>query len=299
MFRNLPRFEFLRPKTVEEAIALMNHYGEEVKVMAGGTDLIPLMKKRELKPNCVVSLSQIEALREIRFTEEAGLKVGALCTIAEIEKSQIIRERYPILTQAASVLGSTEIRNRATVGGNLCNARPSADMAPPLLVLGAMAVVASSKEETVVPLEEFFVGPGKTVLGTDEILVRLEIPLAKPGSAGEYVKLGIRKAMDIAVAGVAAVLSLASGDGICAEARLALGAVAPTPMRARKAEKTLTGKRIDEGIMELAAETASEEASPITDIRASEAYRRAMVRVLTRRAIGHAFDKCIHSSVTE
>ena len=167
-------------------------------------------------------------------------------------------------------------------------------MAPSLLVLGARAAMASSKGERVVPLEDFFVGPGKTVLGIHEILVRLEIPAMKPRSAGEYIKLGIRKAMDIAVAGVAAVLSLDSGDGVCAEARLALGAVAPIPMRAGKAEKALTGRKIDLEVMELAAKTASEEASPITDIRASEAYRRAMVRVLTLRAIKQAYEKCIH-----
>ena len=299
MFRNLPRFEFLSPKTLEEAIVLMNQYGKNVNVIAGGTDLFPLMKKGELKPKYVLSLSHIEALREIQFLEKAGLKLGAMCTIAEIEKSQVIRERYPILAQAASVLGSREVRNRGTVGGNLCNAAPSAEMAPSLLVLGARATIASSKGERVVPLEDFFVGPGKTALGIDEILARLEIPVIKPGSAGEYIKLGIKKTMDIALVGVAAMLSLASTDGICTEARLALGAVAPTPIRARKAEKTLIGKKIDEGIMELAAETASEEASPIADIRASEAYRRAMVRVLTRRAMKHAFDKCFHSPVKE
>jgi len=299
MFRNLPRFEFLSPKTLEEATVLMNQYGKNVNVIAGGTDLVPLMKKGELKPKYVLSLSHIEALREIQFVKKAGLKLGAMCTIAEIEKSQVIRERYPILAQAASVLGSREVRNRGTVGGNLCNAAPSAEMAPSLLVLGARATIASSKGERVVPLEDFFVGPGKTALGIDEILARLEIPVIRPGSAGEYIKLGIKKTMDIALVGVAAMLSLASTDGICTEARLALGAVAPTPIRARKAEKTLIGKKIDERIMELAAETASEEASPIADIRASEAYRRAMVRVLTRRAMKHAFDKCFHSSVKE
>jgi carbon-monoxide dehydrogenase medium subunit len=284
----------LSPKTIEEAIVFMNQYGHKVKVIAGGTDLIPQMKRGELKPHYVLSLSQIEPLRKIQFTKEAGLRLGSLCTIAEIEKSQIIREQYPVLAQAASVLGSIEIRNRGTVGGNLCNAAPSADMAPSLLVLGAKAAIASSKGERLVPLEDFFVGPGKTVLETHEILVRLEIPAMKPRSAGEYIKLGIRKAMDIAVAGVAAVLSFDSGDGVCAEARLALGAVAATPMRAGKAEKALRGRKIDLEVMELAAKIASEEASPITDIRASEAYRRAMVRVLTQRAIKQAYEKCIH-----
>ena len=170
MFRNLPRFEFLSPKTMEEAIVLMNQHGQKVKVIAGGTDLIPQMKRGELKPNYVLSLSQIEALREIQFTQEAGLKLGALCTIAEIEKSQVIRERYPVLAQAASVLGSIEIRNRGTVGGNLCNAAPSADMVPSLLVLGARAAMASSKGERVVSLEDFF-GRGEVRIWTSTRLL--------------------------------------------------------------------------------------------------------------------------------
>ena len=296
MFRNLPRFDFLSPKTIEEAIVLMNQYGPKAKVIAGGTDLIPQMKRGELKPDYVLSLNQIEALRRIQFEKESGLNLGALCTITDIEESQVIREQYPVLAQAASALGSIEIRNRGTVGGNLCNAAPSADMAPALLVLGAKAAIVSKRGERVVPLEDFFVGPGKTVLENHEILVRLEVPVMKLRSAGEYVKLGIRKAMDIAVAGVAAVLSLDAADGFCVEAKVALGAVAPTPMRAGKAEKALTGKKIDLEVMEIAAKAAAEEASPITDIRASEAYRRAMVRVLTRRAIKHAYEKCIHFS---
>ncbi|MCJ7594038.1 MAG: xanthine dehydrogenase family protein subunit M [Desulfobacterales bacterium] len=299
MFRNLPRFEFLSPKTLEEAVVLMRQYGQKVKVMAGGTDLVPQMKNGGLRPEYVLSLNQIGAQTELRFDEGSGLKIGALCRIADIERSPVVKEHYPVLSQAASVLGSTEIRNRGTVGGNLCNAAPSADMAPSLLVLGARAVVASSKGERVVPLEAFFVGPGKTVLEKDELLVRLEMPPMKPGSAGEYIKLGIRKAMDIAVVGVAAVLALNSKDGVCVEAKLALGAVAPTPMRAKKAENRLIDKKINEEIIGLAAETASEEASPVTDIRASTDYRRAMVQVLTRRAIEHAFDQCIHSSTKE
>jgi carbon-monoxide dehydrogenase medium subunit len=299
MFRNLPRFEFLSPKTLEEAVVLMRQYGQKAKVMAGGTDLVPQMKNGELRPEYVLSLNQIEALMELRFDKESGLKIGALCRIADIERSQVVKAHYPVLSQAASVLGSTEIRNRGTVGGNLCNAAPSADMAPSLLVLGAKAVVASSKGERVVPLEDFFVGPGKTVLEKDELLVRLEMPPMKPGSAGEYIKLGIRKAMDIAVVGVAALLAFNSKDGVCAEAKLALGAVAPTPMRAKKAENRLIDKKIDEKIIGLAAEAASEEASPVTDIRASTDYRRAMVRVLTRRAIEHAVDQWFHSSTAE
>jgi carbon-monoxide dehydrogenase medium subunit len=291
MFRSLPRFEFLSPKTIEETIALMDQYRQKAKVMAGGTDLIPQMKNEEVKPEYVLALSQIPDLEEIQFAKTGGLKLGAACKISQIDRSDIIREQYPILAQAASVLGSTEIRNRGTLGGNLCNAAPSADMAPSLLVLGAKAVTASKEGERVILLEDFFVGPGKTVLEPDEILVRLEVPPMKPRSAGAYIKLGIRKAMDLAVVGVAGVISLESKNGTCEEAKLALGAVAPTPIRAKEAEGVLIGKKLDEAVIQLAAETASREASPISDIRASEEYRRSMIRVLTRRAIQQALNK--------
>lgn len=291
MFRSLPRFEFLSPKTIEETIALMDQYGQKAKVLAGGTDLIPQMKNREVKPEYLLGLSQIPDLEGIQFAKRSGLKLGATCKISQIEKSDIIREHYPILTQAASVLGSTEIRNRGTLGGNLCNAAPSADMAPSLLVLGAKAVTASREGERVIPLEDFFLGPGKTVLEADEILVRLEVPPMKPRSGGDYLKLGIRKAMDLAVVGVAAVISLESKNGTCKEAKLALGAVAPTPIRAKEAEGVLIGKKVDEEVIQSAAETASREASPISDIRASEEYRRSMIRVLTHRAIQQALNK--------
>jgi carbon-monoxide dehydrogenase medium subunit len=216
---------------MEEAIVLLNQHGPKVKVIAGGTDLIPQMKRGELKPTYVLSLSQIEALRKISLPR--GWSEVGRCTIAEIEKSPVIREHYPVLAQAASVLGSIEIRNRGTVVKPVqCSAvrRYGAFTSG----FGCQAAIASSKGERV--LWRTFVGPGKTVLEAHEILARLEIPAMKPRSAGEYIKLGIRKAMDIAVAGVAAILSLDSGDGVCAEARLALGAVAPTPMRAGRAE---------------------------------------------------------------
>ena len=291
MFRNLPRFDYLAPKTIEDCIALLAQYGQKAEMLAGGTDLIPLMKWGETKPEYVIGLSQIPDLDEIQFIMTTGLKLGALTKIVEIEQSNIINEHYPVLARAASVLGSVEIRNRGTVGGNLCNAAPSAEMAPPLLVLGAKAVIASEKGERDIPLEDFFVGPGKTVLSNGEILVRLEVPPMKSHSAGEYIKLGIRKAMDIAVVGVAALIILEPGNNTCKEARLALGAVAPTPIRAREAEGVLGGKNLDEEIIESAAETASKEASPVTDIRASEEYRRDMVRVLTRQAIQQALQR--------
>jgi carbon-monoxide dehydrogenase medium subunit len=288
MFRNLPRFEYLTPNNVEDCIGLLSQHGQRAKVIAGGTDLMPQMKWGEIKPEFVISLSQIPDLFDIEFVKSSGLRLGALTTIAEIEHSNIINQYYPILAQAASVLGSMEIRNRGTLGGNLCNAAPSADMAPALLVLGARAVIASRGGEREVSLEDFFRGPGKTMLSQDEILVRLEVPPVKPQTGGEYIKLGIRKSMDIAVVGVAASITLDEKDKTCEEARLALGAVAPTPIRARKAEDVLRGKKLDDGVIASAAETASNDAAPVTDIRASNEYRKEMVGVLTRRAIQKA-----------
>jgi carbon-monoxide dehydrogenase medium subunit len=285
MFRNLPRFEYLAPKTVKECIALLSQYGEKAKVIAGGTDLISQMKWGEIKPDYLISLSQIPNLNEIQFSSPTGLKLGALVKIGEIERSEIIKKHYPILAQAASVLGSVEIRNRGTVGGNLCNAAPSADMAPSLLVLDAKAVIASQSGEKIIPLEDFFVGPGKTILSNHEFLVRLEVPPMKPNSFGEYIKIGIRKTMDIAVVGVAVLITLDHGNHTCEEARLGLGAVAPTPIRAKQAEGVLKGKKLNEELIELAAKTASDEASPLNDIRSSEKYRRYMIQTLTRRAI--------------
>jgi len=291
MFRNLPRFEYLAPKTVKECIALLSQYGKKAKVIAGGTDLISQMKWGEIKPDYLIGLSQIPNLDEIQFSSPIGLKLGALAKIGEIERSEIIKKHYPILAQAASSLGSVEIRNRGTVGGNLCNAAPSADMAPSLLVLDAKAVIVSQNGEKIIPLENFFVGPGKTILSDHEFLVRLEVPSMKPNGFGEYIKIGVRKAMDIAVVGVAALITLDPRNNTCEEARLGLGAVAPTPIRAKQAEGVLKGKKLNEEVIELAAKTASNEASPLTDIRASDRYRRYMIQVLTRRAIRQALNK--------
>lgn len=289
MFRNLPRFEYLSPSRVEEAIGLLREHGNRVKVLAGGTDLIPMMKWGKVKAEVIVGLGGIREMGVMEFGPRKGLKLGALCRITDIEKSAVIRDHYPILSQAASVLASVEVRNRATVGGNLCNASPAADMAPSLLALDAKAVIASSKGERVIPLEAFFVGPGKTCLKQGELLVRLEVPAMGPRTGGEYIKLGIRKAMEISLVGAAAVLRVEGGK--CEDARLALGSVAPKPMRAKKAEGVLKGKKVDQGVIAAAADEASKEASPITDIRGSEWYRREMVRVLSRRAIENALGK--------
>lgn len=291
MFRSLPRFEYLAPRTVEEACAMLAQYGGKARVMAGGTDLLPQMKWGEVKPGYVIGLSSIKALQGIKCSASAGLTLGALATIRAIELSAAIQERFPLLAQAASVLGSVEVRNRGTVGGNLCNAAPSAEMAPSLIALGARARIASDKGERVILLEDFFKGPGKTALGPSEVLTQLEASNMPPHSGGAYIKLERRNAMDLAIVGVAALVTMNPGNGTCKEARIVLGAVAPTPMRAIKAEKVLRGEAIEEELIEKAAQAASEEAKPISDIRGSAEYRREMVKVLARRAIKQALEQ--------
>ena len=291
MFRNLPKFEYLSPKSIKEALSLLAKHGPKAKLIAGGTDLISEMRWGEWRPQYVLGLSQIPGLDEIQFDKSTGLRMGAGCTIGEIERSKVIKENYPLMGQAASVLGSMEIRNRATVGGNLCTAAPSADMPPSLLVHGAKAVIATQKGEKLVALEDFFTGPKKTILNHDELLVRLEMPPMEPNSAGEYIKFGRRNAMEIAMIGVAALITLEDGDNTCKAARLAFATAAPTPIRSKEAEKVLTDKKLIGEIIDLAAETASNEASPRTSWRATEEYRRDLIRALTRRAIQKALDK--------
>jgi carbon-monoxide dehydrogenase medium subunit len=291
MFRNLPHFEFLSPKSIEEAISLLAKYGSKAKVIAGGTDLVPEMRWGQWRPQYILSLSQIPGLDEIQFDKATGLRMGAACTIGEIVRSEVIGAYYPLLAQAASVLGSMEIRNRATVGGNLCTAAPSADMPPSLLVLGTKAVIATQKGEKCIALEDFFTGPKKTILNHDEMLVRLEIPPVEPNSAGDYIKFGRRNAMEIAMLGVAALITLEHGNNTCIAARLAFATAAPTPMRSKEAEKVLEGKKLLKDIIDLAAETASKEASPRTSWRTTEEYRRDLIHVLICRAIQNALDK--------
>ena len=291
MFRTLPQFEYVSPETIPETLTLLNEYGRKAKVLAGGTDLISEMKWGEYKPDYVIALSHVSGLDNIGYDEKEGLKLGAMCKIAQIEKSDVIKKNYPLLSQAASVLASMEIRNRATIGGNLCTAAPSADMPPSLLALEAKAVIATRDGERVLPLEEFFAGPKKTILDRDEILVRLEVPSMKPNSAGEYIKFGRRRAMEIAMIGVAALLTVEPEENRCIDAKLALATAAPTPIRAKEAEKALTGKTVDTDIIEEAAQTASKEASPRTSWRTTEEYRRDLIPVLVRRAIQTAFKK--------
>jgi CO/xanthine dehydrogenase FAD-binding subunit len=285
-YRRLPKFGYLAPATLDEALSLLAQHKGRAKVIAGGTDLIPKLKRRETAaPDYVINLKGIPGLDKIK-QDGGGLNIGALATIVAVETSPQIHQKFAILAQAAQSMASPQVRNRGTIAGNICNAVPSADSAPALLTLGAKLKIISLKGERTVNIEDFFTGPNQTALNNEELLTEIQIPAMPPGSKGVYLKLSPRRAMDLAIVGVAAVVT--AQDGVCKDIRIALGAVAPTPTRAEKAEAILKGQKLNDNLIGKAAKAAAAQAKPIDDHRASAEYRRDMVEVLVRRAIKQA-----------
>lgn len=277
------RFNYLEPATIEEAVSLLGKYDGKAKVVAGGTDLVVQIREKLIAPEYVVDIGYISGLDRIDYDETQGLRIGALATIRAIEKSSKICQVYPAIAQSAGLLGSVAIRNVATIGGNLCNAAPSADTAPALIGLSAKGKIIGPDGEKIVSLEEFFTGPGCIVCEPGELLVEIQVPVPSPGTRGVYLKHG-RSAIDLATVGVAVIMTMEPG-AVCRDVKIVLGAVAPTPMRARKAEEVLRGKKVEPALIEKSAQAAADEARPITDVRASAEYRKEMVKVYTRRAI--------------
>ncbi|MBI2953082.1 MAG: xanthine dehydrogenase family protein subunit M [Chloroflexi bacterium] len=282
-YRRLPKFDYLAPQSIEEALALLSRYQGSAKVIAGGSDVVPKLKRRAMKGiDYIVDLKGISGLDYISY-DGAGLKLGPLATVRAVERSDVVLETFPMLAQAAESMASPQVRNRGTVVGNICNAVPSADMAPSLLTLDAKVSVVSEKGSRTVAIQDFFTGPTKTVLSADEIVTGIEIPNPPANSRGKYIKLTPRRAMDLAVVGVAVMVT--PENGICKDLRIALGAVSPTPIRVAQAESILKGNKFSDELIDQVAEAAAEGCRPISDHRASAEYRRDMVRVLTRRAI--------------
>jgi aerobic carbon-monoxide dehydrogenase medium subunit len=276
------RFELALPRSVDEALRVLSERGSEAKLLAGGTDLLPQLKNGLLKPAWVVDLSGVERVRTLR-SDSGGLRVGAAVSARTLERDATTQKTYTSLAESGALVGSVQIRNLATLGGNLCNAAPSADMAPPLLALDAEAVIAGPRGERRVPITDFFSGVRRTVLSPDEILLEIVIPAPAPRSGGHYLRHTPRRELDIAVVGVASQLTLS--NGVCSKARIALAAVAPVPLRAREAEQLLEGKPVTPEGIERAAEMAVGAARPISDQRGSADYRLHLVRVLTRRTL--------------
>jgi len=285
-YRRLPKFNYLSPSTLDEALSLLSRYKGRAKVIAGGTDFVPKLKRREIgAPGYVIDLKAIPGLDNIEY-DASGLSLGALVTIGAVETSAIIGEKFAILAQAVQSMASPQVRNRGTIAGNICNAVPSADSAPALITLRAKLKLVSGNGQRTVSIEDFFTGPSQTALNDDEILEEIHIPHPPPNGQGVYLKLTPRRAMDLAILGVAVVVT--AQDGVCQDIRIALGAVAPTPIRAKKAEAILKGQKFDDELIGKTARAAAGQSRPINDHRASAEYRRDMVEVLVKRAIKQA-----------
>jgi carbon-monoxide dehydrogenase medium subunit len=292
--KRLPKFEYHAPRSVAEALDLLDRYGERAAVLAGGTDLLVAMKKRERISEHLINLKEIEALKGISLDEKEGIHIGALTPLGELERSSVVQEKLIPLWDAVNVMASPQVRSLATIGGNLCSAMPSADTAPPLIALRASIHILGIGSERKVLIENFFRGPGEPDLKPGEILTHILIPKQPEYSSGIYLKLMRRSAMDLAQLGVAVCLSSDAGRQICMGARIALGAAAQTPIRAHQAEEVLLNKEISQRAAKEAGRIASGEGNPRSSIRASKEYRKAMIGVLTERAILEAHRR-IHS----
>lgn len=280
------RFEYHEPANLEEASALLVRHGAAASLLAGGTDLLVEIREHLRWPQHVVNVKRIAGLAALEYDDRNGLRFGALVTARAIETSPIVRENYAGLAQAARDLGSIQVRNRATVVGNICRASPSADTLPPLIADGATVRIHGPSGGRTIALEDFFTGPGKTALAPGELVTEVVVPAPAPRTGKHYLKHGRRKAMELATVGVGVTLTL--DGGACREVRIVLGAVAPTPIRARAAEDALRGRPLDDAAIGAAARIAMGECRPISNVRASAQYRREMVGVLTARAIERA-----------
>jgi carbon-monoxide dehydrogenase medium subunit len=288
VFYKLPEIEYIRVSELEEALRLLSRK-EDVRVLAGGTDLVVDMKIGRYRPKTVIDISGIKSLRYI-VDEGDKIRIGALTRMQDIVESPVIREKLPVLAEAVSMLGSWQIRNMATVGGNLCNASPAADSAPPLLVHEARIKLTSIEGTREIPITEFFVGPRKTVMYKTELLQEVVVPYDTDfAKSYSYVKLGRRNSFTLSVVAVATVLKVR--NGVFEDVRIALNAVAPTPVRARSVELFLKGREVKSEAIEKASELVLNDISPISDVRASAEYRKHVSKVLVKDTLLKALER--------
>ncbi len=284
----LPKFDYLTPATLEEASNLLVELGAGAKVMAGGTDIIPPMRDKVLKADYLIDIKGIPGLDYIEYDEKTGLKIGALTKLYDIQTSEIVRKYNPAVAKAAKYVASTQIRHKGTMVGNICNASPSCDTGPILVAMNAKVTVHGPEKDREIPMGEFFKGVKRNALQPGEIVTGIVIPPLGEGEHAAYIKHAVRKAMDLAIVGVAAWVKM---DGnVCVDARICLGAVAITPVRAPSAEKVLIGKELTPEVLAEAGVAAMADCKPISDVRASAEYRHDMVRVFTKRAVRKALE---------
>lgn len=275
--------EYHRAASIDEATSLLARFGAKARVVAGATDLIA--ERPEVERLVDITSLPLDYIQQ----DGAGLRIGTLTTVESLRRSELLNGPYSVLVEVASQFGHRNVRNLATIGGNLCSSVPSADMAPPLIVLDSSAHIASLRGERTVPIEEFFVSVRENALEEDEMLIEVQVPPQPTRTGTAFDKIG-RTSVDIALVNVAVRLTLGEDD-VCSDVRIALGSVAPTPMRSARAEGLLMGKRLDGALIDEAAQAASEEIKPISDVRSSAEYRRDASKVLTKRCILRALER--------
>lgn len=275
-------FEYLKPDNLDDAINALNAY-KNASLMAGGTDLLVALKYDAIKPDCVIDLKAIPQMNSVEF--KGGWRFGALTTVREIEVSDRLKQAMPFLSQTATALGSIQIRNRATLGGNLCNASPCANFGAMFLALDATLVLISKAGERRVALRDFFIGPNQTALQRSEVLTEIILPEGADQSDGVFLKHSAGKSNDLGLVNVAITLQKEQGTNICKKIGIALGAVAPTPIRAPQAEALLLDNPLTPDLVARAAQKAADEATPISDLRATADYRRSLVRAMVTKGI--------------
>ncbi len=280
-------FDYYAPASMNETLALLEQHGENARILAGGTHVLVMMKMEREAPGVLIDIQNVPELAEIRLDERGDLTIGARATIREVRDNPIVRDCYPALAQACAAFGSTQIQEMGTIGGNLCNGSPASDTPPALLALGAQIVVRSGRGELRMPLENLFISPGHTILKPDELLLAIVLPAPSPGSTSAFYKLA-RVSADLAKASVAVMLQR-DGERVT-RCRMAFGSVAPTPMRAKAAEAVLEGKPFSAELAARAAQAASEEISPIDDIRSTAWYRREVVKVMAQDLLQALWD---------
>ncbi len=286
----MARFEYLEARTLRQAISLLQRYGDQARLVAGSTDFLVRWRQGAWQPRYVINLQHIPALPRVGYSARSGLRLGALVTLQTLETHPDIRRHYPALATGATSFAGVQIRNLATVGGNICNASPAGDTLPALLAFDAQCRVVGPEGERTVALDQFFTGPGRTVLQPAEILAELRLPPPLPDSGSLYIKHSPRGAMDIATVGVASMISLEREGTVCREVRIALASVAPTPVRARSAEDMLRGQTLTPQLVAAAAREAQARVTPIDDVRGSATYRKSIVEALTQRTLERSIE---------
>lgn len=282
-------FEYARPGTVGEAVRLLSEHGEKACVLAGGTDILVQLRGGFRTAEWVIDVKEIPALDEIAWDEASGLTIGAAAPCYRIYENEDVRKHYPGLIDVASLIGGTQIQGRASLGGNLCNAAPSADAVPIMIALEASCRIAGPNGERTVAVEDFCTAPGKNVLAAGELLVSLHFPAPKANSGAHYLRFIPRNEMDIAVAGAG--VSVVLDNGNFASARVALASVAPTPLFVKQAGDSLAGQPVNDESIQRAADIAKQAAKPIDDMRGTVRYRKHLCEVLTRRALHVAVER--------